>query len=65
MTLSQLLPILSKELRQEIQSGRLALRMTARGLTISFTQTALFPSGEDEIAPDFLSDHPEDRRRHE
>jgi len=27
--------------------------MTSRGLTISFTQAALFPSGEDEIAPDF------------
>jgi chemotaxis protein MotB len=53
LTLAELLPILSKELQHEVQSGRLALRMTSRGLTISFTQTALFPSGEDEIAPDF------------
>jgi chemotaxis protein MotB len=53
MTLAELLPVLSKELQQEIMSGRLALRMTARGLTISFTQTALFPSGADDIAPDF------------
>jgi len=53
VTLAELLPILSRELQQEILSGRLALRMTSRGLTISFTQTALFPSGEDEIAPDF------------
>lgn len=52
-TLAELLPILSKELQQEIRNGRLALRMTSRGLTISFTQAALFPSGEDEIAPDF------------
>lgn len=53
LTLAELLPILSNELAQEVQSGRLALRMTSRGLTISFTQTALFPSGEDEIAADF------------
>ena len=52
LTLAELLPILSKALRPEIQSGRLALHMTSRGLTISFTQAALFPSGEDEIAPD-------------
>jgi chemotaxis protein MotB len=52
LTLAELLPILSKALRPETQSGRLALHMTSRGLTISFTQAALFPSGEDEIAPD-------------
>jgi chemotaxis protein MotB len=53
LTLAQLLPILSKALQEEIQTGQLSIRMTARGLTISFTQAALFPSGEDEIAPDF------------
>lgn len=53
MTLAELLPILSSELQQEIRNGRLALRMSSRGITISFTQAALFPSGEDEIAPDF------------
>jgi chemotaxis protein MotB len=53
LKLAELLPILSQVLQQEIQSGRLALRMTPRGLTISFTQAALFPSGEDEIATDF------------
>ena len=53
LTLAELLPILSKELQQEIQNGRLSLRLNSHGLTISFTQTALFPSGEDEIAPDF------------
>jgi chemotaxis protein MotB len=52
LTLADLLPILSRALQPEIQSGRLALHMTSRGLTISFTQAALFPSGEDEIAPD-------------
>jgi chemotaxis protein MotB len=55
LSLAELLPILSQALQREIQSGRLALRMTSRGLTISFTQTALFPSGEDDIAPDFYS----------
>jgi chemotaxis protein MotB len=53
LTLAELLPILSQALQQEIQSGRLALHMTSRGLTISFTQAALFPSGEDEVAADF------------
>jgi chemotaxis protein MotB len=53
LTLAQLLPMLSLALKEEIQSGRLALSMTSRGLTITFTQTALFPSGEDEIAHDF------------
>jgi len=43
---------LSKELEQEIKSGKLQLSMGARGLTISFTQAALFPSGEDVIAED-------------
>jgi chemotaxis protein MotB len=53
LTLAELMPILTQALQEEIASGRLTLRMTARGLTISFTQTALFPSGEDEIAVDF------------
>jgi len=53
LTLSQLMPILAQALQQEIRSGQLSLRMTSRGLTISFAQAALFPSGEDEIAPEF------------
>lgn len=52
-TLAELMPILEKELEREIRNGRLSVKMTSRGLTISFTQAALFPSGEDEIAPDF------------
>lgn len=52
----ELLPsfeLLSKELDQEIKSGKLQISMGARGITISFMQAALFPSGEDEISPEF------------
>jgi chemotaxis protein MotB len=52
-SLAELMPLLAQQLHQEIQSGHLSLHMTSRGLTISFTQAALFPSGEDEIAPGF------------
>jgi chemotaxis protein MotB len=54
--IAELLPslqILSKELGPEIRAGKLQINMGARGLVISFTQAALFPSGEDEIAKDF------------
>ena len=54
--IAELLPslqILTKELGGEIRAGKLQISMASRGLTISFTQTALFPSGEDEIAKDF------------
>ncbi len=47
------LEILSKELEQEVKSGKLQISMGARGLTISFMQAALFPSGGDDIAPGF------------
>lgn len=46
------LKILSKELEQEIKSGQVRISMQTRGLTISFQQAALFPSGGDEIAPE-------------
>jgi chemotaxis protein MotB len=46
------LQILSKELEQEIKEGKVQMSMGPRGLTISFTQAALFPSGEDVIAKD-------------
>lgn len=52
--LAELLPslkILSKELEDEIKSGNMQLSMGARGLTVSFRQAALFPSGEDLIVP--------------
>ena len=47
------LEILTKELSEEIKEGKLNIHMGPRGLTISFAQAALFPSGEDEIARDF------------
>jgi chemotaxis protein MotB len=46
------LEVLSKELEQEIRTGKLQMSMGARGLTISFKQAALFPSGEDLIDKD-------------
>jgi chemotaxis protein MotB len=54
-TLEQLMPHLAIQLQNEIQNGHLSLHMTARGLAISFTQAALFPSGEDEIGKDLYS----------
>ena len=53
---AELLPslqVLTKELGSEIRAGKLQINMGSRGLIISFTQAALFPSGEDEIAKDF------------
>jgi chemotaxis protein MotB len=44
------LDILTKQLNPEIKKGELQISMVPRGLVISFTQAALFPSGEDEIA---------------
>jgi len=42
--------VLTKELETEIRSGTLEITMEARGLTLSFRQAALFPSGGDEIS---------------
>ncbi|MEO8026991.1 MAG: flagellar motor protein MotB [Bryobacteraceae bacterium] len=53
--LVELLPslkILSEELKKEITAGKLQVSMQARGLTISFAQAALFPSGEDTVSSD-------------
>src|SRR6267154_2364523 len=53
--LVELLPsieLLTKELEQEIKAGKLQVSMGIRGITISFAQAALFPSGEDVIGPD-------------
>ncbi len=49
------LDVLTKQLAPEIKSGKIEISMVPRGLAISFTQAALFPSGEDEIAPDTYS----------
>ena len=46
------LKILRKDLEAEIKSGRIEVSMKPRGLTVSFQQATLFPSGGDEIAPD-------------
>ncbi len=42
--------LLAKTLAAEIQSGRIQMSMEHRGLVISFTQAALFPSGADVIS---------------
>lgn len=57
------LEVLTKELEAEIKSGKLQISMGARGLTISFTQAALFPSGED--CRRHLPEHPKNRQRDE
>jgi chemotaxis protein MotB len=52
--LAELLPslkILTEELKNEIDAGRIQITMQARGLVISFTQAALFAPGEDVISP--------------
>jgi len=52
---AELLPslqVLSEELKKEIEAGRIQISMQPRGLVVSFTQAALFPSGEDVIAPE-------------
>lgn len=52
---AELLPslkVLSEELRKEIETGRIQISMQPRGLVVSFTQAALFPSGEDVISLD-------------
>jgi chemotaxis protein MotB len=51
--LVELLPsmeVLSQELKQEIESGKITVSMEARGLAISFREAALFASGEDIVA---------------
>jgi chemotaxis protein MotB len=53
--MAELLPsfeVLSRELKQEIEAGKIQVSMQARGLVVSFTQAALFPSGGDEISPE-------------
>jgi chemotaxis protein MotB len=52
--LAELLPslkVLSEELKSEIAEGKIQISMQPRGLVVSFTQAALFPSGQDEISP--------------
>jgi chemotaxis protein MotB len=54
---AELLPslkVLSKELEEEIKSGKIQITMEARGLVISFRQAALFPSGTATVLQDAL-----------
>jgi chemotaxis protein MotB len=53
--LSPSLEVLTRQLAPEIKSGKLQISMVPRGLVISFTQAALFPSGEDVIAKETYS----------
>jgi chemotaxis protein MotB len=43
--------LLNNELKAEIETGKMQIHMEQRGLVISFTQAATFPSGGDEITP--------------
>lgn len=51
---AELLPsleYLSRELEEELRTGRLQISLEARGLVVSLPQTTFFPSGEDTIDP--------------
>ena len=53
--LVELLPslqVLSKDLKEEIKSGKIVIIMEPRGLVISFRQAALFPSGTAVVLED-------------
>jgi len=52
---AELLPslkVLSKDLEEEIKSGKIQISMEERGLVVSFRQASLFPSGTAEVLPD-------------
>jgi chemotaxis protein MotB len=52
--LAELLPslqFLTEELKQEIGAGKLQVKLEPRGLVVSLTEAAFFPSGEDTIEP--------------
>jgi chemotaxis protein MotB len=52
--LAELLPslqFLSQELKAEIASGKLQIKLQARGLVVSLMEAAFFPSGADTIDP--------------
>ena len=46
------LKVLSRDLQEEIKSGKIQVSMEPRGLVISFRQAALFPSGTAEVLED-------------
>jgi chemotaxis protein MotB len=52
--LTELLPsleFLTRQLKPEIESGKIQIRLEPRGLVVSLAETAFFPSGEDVIPP--------------
>lgn len=54
----ELLPAMNdinSKLAKEIADGKLKVSMGARGLVISFLQTALFRSGDDQVQPEAVS----------
>jgi chemotaxis protein MotB len=46
------LQVLSRELKKEVEEGRIQISMEPRGLVVSFKEAALFPSGEAVITPE-------------
>jgi chemotaxis protein MotB len=50
-SLEPALKLLAKELESEIAAGKMQVRMEARGLVVSLSQSAFFPSGEDAVEP--------------
>jgi len=44
------LQVLTSDLQEQIKAGEIQISMQQRGLVVSFSQAALFPSGEDVIA---------------
>jgi len=50
-SLEPALKLLAKELEVEIRAGKMQVRMEARGLVVSLSQSAFFPSGEDAVDP--------------
>jgi chemotaxis protein MotB len=55
---AELLPslqFLTKELSEEIKSGKIEMRLEPRGLVVSLREAAFFPSGGDAVDPGSLS----------
>ena len=42
---------LEKDLKEEIEAGRVRISMQARGLVVSLAEAAFFPPGQDDLAP--------------
>jgi chemotaxis protein MotB len=51
VSLEPALKLLAKELESEIAAGKMQVRMEARGLVVSLSQSAFFPSAEDAVEP--------------